>query len=84
MSENDNCFPVLRGGGDLPKFVKWRKLSEFWAQKNHSQSLERLAERGGLSPIEIVGNVEGIDWIDLSSVSEERARDLVKKIAQDA
>lgn len=33
-------------------------LNEEWAQKNHSQSLERLAERGGLDPTEVMANID--------------------------
>lgn len=37
-----------------------------WAQRNHSQTVERLNQRGGMSPIEIwmawhhVGSIQGI------------------------
>ena len=37
-------------------------LNEEWAQKNHSQSLERLAERGGLDPTEVIANIEHRSW----------------------
>lgn len=44
----NNQFPVLGRTGSI-KYVKWDKLNEGWAKKLHSQSLARLAERGGLS-----------------------------------
>jgi len=54
-------FPIL-GARDLvnrdqeyPASVTWRFVEPFAAQaeRNHSQSLTRLAERGGLSPMEL-------------------------------
>jgi hypothetical protein len=41
-----------------PKQVPMGLLNEKQAQINHSQSLDRLNERGGLDPIELVCNIE--------------------------
>lgn len=43
-------FPIIGGEGSVPWSLveRWRKQIE----RNHSQTLERLAERGGLSPLE--------------------------------
>ena len=59
-------YPVLQGQTEeahkarrerlpYPKSVPWSivKDHETQAQRNHSQSLGRLAERGGLSPMEL-------------------------------
>lgn len=57
-------FPVLKGYGDRRRFgndfapgsVPWSMVEAFEAraQRNHGgQTLERLAERGGLSPYEL-------------------------------
>lgn len=62
-------FPILRGYGraertamlGCPTSVPWDLLAPHEAQalRNHGgQSLERLAERGGLSPAELVAVVE--------------------------
>lgn len=48
-------FPILGRTGSV-KFIKWDMLNEEWAQKNHSQSLARLAERGGLCWEEVYCN----------------------------
>lgn len=55
-----------------PKFIRWDALNEEWAGRNHGQTLARLAERGGLSPCEIVANIERRPWhsIALSSARE--------------
>jgi len=42
--------------------VRMDLLNEHWAQKNHSQSLERLAERGGLSCEEALAIAERRQW----------------------
>ena len=85
MSEKDNKFPVLFGrskneDNEFPEYVRWSELSERWAQKNHGQTLTRLAERGGLSPCEIVGNVNRIEWINLSSITESQKVELLTRI----
>jgi hypothetical protein len=61
MSKEDNKFPVLGKTGNC-KFVKWDKLNEKQAQTNHSQSLARLAERGGLAWEEIYCNYYSLRW----------------------
>lgn len=64
-TSNTNAFPVIRAehwGAECPKFVKWDALNEEWAQRNHGQSLQRLADRCGLDPTEIVANIEERAW----------------------
>jgi hypothetical protein len=74
-----NCRPQERK--TMPRSVPW-SLVEPWreqAQLNHGQTLERLAERGGLAPEELyaaahqlglrsltdgsIGEQQAIDWI---------------------
>lgn len=76
-------FPVLQQGSrayiaelelaGCPAAVPWSlvKPHEKQAQANHGQSLKRLAERGGLSPAELVHllNGHGLNW----SLSDVRA-----------
>lgn len=47
-----------------PDSVPWEKLEphEAQAQRNHSQSLKRLAERGGLSACEAIAVLEDRPW----------------------
>jgi hypothetical protein len=55
-------FPVLmyyderREFPDCPDDIPWDMIAphEKWAMYNHDQTLERLAERGGLGPREIL------------------------------
>jgi hypothetical protein len=53
-------FPILRGGASIP----WGLIAphEAQAQRNHGQSLKRLAERGGLSASEAVAVLENRPW----------------------
>lgn len=52
-------FPIM-GGPNIP----WRILAphETQALKNHGQTLERLAERGGLDPCEALQVIGGTPW----------------------
>lgn len=56
---NSQMFPII-GGPAIP----WRVIApcERQAQQNHSQSFQRLAERGGLSPCEAVAVLESRRW----------------------
>ncbi len=65
----ERMFPVLAGSQSkeyqrlgMPRSVPWRLLAphEEQAQNNHSQSLETLASRGGLGPMEMRCIVEGV------------------------
>lgn len=50
-SEEERKFP------HRPKSVPMEWLSERMAQNNHCQTLDRLNQRGGLGPEEIVCNI---------------------------
>ncbi len=49
---------------DWPLNVPWDLVRphEHQAYKNHGQTLSRLAERGGLSPLELIAVVEDHDF----------------------
>ena len=67
-------FPVLwqdsRAGlaelktAKCPRSIPWDKIAPFErrAQKNHDQTLERLAQRGGLAPQEILAVINDVSW----------------------
>lgn len=59
---SDRKFPIM--GNDNIKSVPWA-VAEFGrkqAEKNHGQSLERLAERGGLDVLEMAWALTGVGW----------------------
>ncbi len=49
-------FPILQSPDRLPQSVPWSIVEPHrrQAERNHSQTLERLAERGGLSWAELI------------------------------
>jgi hypothetical protein len=61
-------FPILIGyggtEGPCPSSIPWDAIAPYegHAQANHQQSLERLAERGGLSPEEAFYVMTGRRW----------------------
>jgi hypothetical protein len=61
-------FPILIGyggtEGPCPSSIPWDAIAPYegHAQANHQQSLERLAERGGLSPEEALYVMTGKRW----------------------
>ena len=56
----ERMFPVLQEGWSFP----WRYVAPFeaQAQRNHGQSLSRLAERGGLCSVELLCVVNDLAW----------------------
>lgn len=58
---------------DTPFAVKMKVLNAKQAQKNHSQSLDRLAERGGLSAAETLALVKEDSFEPYLGISEEDA-----------
>lgn len=69
-------FPILGGRfysdrvGDIP----WDVIAphEPQALRNHTQTLKRLAERGGLTPCEAVAVLEDRVWRWMSRAAAER------------
>lgn len=58
-------FPIMGRDRDRPiKSIPWAMIAPHEAQaiRNHSQSLERLAQRGGLDVFEAVWVLEGKGW----------------------
>lgn len=64
-------FPILGTGRSVP----WDFMAphEEQAQVNHGQTLERLAQRGGLDPAEMLAVVEGIKWASIGKAFVEEA-----------
>ena len=68
MNTEERQFPIHPGDRksypDLPVSVPWSFVAphEAQAQANHSQTLERLAERAGLAWSELRAVIEGKPW----------------------
>lgn len=59
---SERMFPILND--QVIMAIPWKAIAphEAQAQRNHSQSLMRLAERGGLSPCEAVAVMMDQPW----------------------
>lgn len=87
-------FPLLFGHGreglklvarlGCPRSVPWSFVAphEAQARANHDQTLERLAERGGLSPSELVAVVRGEGYRVVMSRSDEDAIPLLLELLE--
>lgn len=83
MSDDPQWFPVMKGydwdrkrpGVECPNRVPWGMLLPYekQAMTNHSQTLRRLAERGGLCPEEMAGIMQGLRWRELGQNTPESA-----------
>ena len=85
MAQQRLRFPVLWQGPcklleDLrvlgcPRDVPWDLVAphERQALRNHDQTLERLAERGGLSPAELLAVLEDLAWSQRSARRDPEA-----------
>lgn len=63
----------LSGKFNCPTEIDWALIAphEQQVKRNHGQSLERLAERGGLSPLEIYLAMTGRGLFDHGDFQEE-------------
>lgn len=84
-------FPVIttcaerRREPECPASVPWAMLAphESQAVKNHGgQSLARLAERGGLSPREMLNVLEGRNWKPGDRDDSGTIAELVRRVAE--
>jgi hypothetical protein len=71
---NENC----------PQWIDWAKIAPFEKQalENHSQTLLRLSQRGGLSPREIYAVMKWRGWKDFPNQSEISDDDCVEWIRE--
>lgn len=71
MNPTDKTFPILYGFRKRttrtdpgPTSVPWAMVAQHEARalKNHGQTLSRLAERGGLDPVELLAVLDDKPW----------------------
>jgi hypothetical protein len=84
MSGDQPEFPLLHQGSEADRRLRLRRASVPWdflaphedrALRNHDQTLERLAERGGLSPREALCVVLDRHWREEQGLAEAEALD---------
>lgn len=79
---NERMFPILRTyeerkrrPADAIRAVPWALVAPYeeQARLNHSQTLERLAQRGGLGPEELYATVHGLKLRDMPTTDVAEA-----------
>ena len=72
-------MPIM--GAELMSEIPFAMIAphEAQAQRNHGQSLERLAQRGGLAACEAIDIIEGRRW-GSAKVCVENERYLINKV----
>jgi hypothetical protein len=70
-------FPIMRGGS-----IPWSIIAPYEKQaiNNHDQSLEVLASRGGLDPLEAVAVLTGKRWRDVQHMTLEEGNAKLQEI----
>lgn len=63
--QNSETMRVVCDSIDFSFEVPFNILNEDQAQINHSQTLKRLNERGGMSPMELIANIEKKSFIQM-------------------
>lgn len=53
------------------------------AMMNHSQTLERLSERGGLDPLELLAVLEDRQWRTINDIPVREAVARIKRVVND-
>lgn len=71
-----SCYRIPEGG---IRAVPFDLLCEDIADRNHGQSLESLNERGGLSPSEMLANIERRRYY---SMDEDWCYDVLQQIVE--
>ena len=76
-----DAFPVVRVAGSTIESVPWPLVEtvRHRVERAHCQTLESLAARGGLDPLELVAALDGHVVIDRSRLAQsiDRLRKLV-------
>lgn len=83
--EKEKQFKVHSGDrtnsklSNVPDTVPWGILNEDQAERNHSQSLSLLNERGGLGVLEMLNNIDknGLDFRGPTQVEVDRLNKVV-------
>ncbi len=76
--KNDDIFE------GCPLRIPWKIVAPFEPQAiaNHSQTLERLAERGGLCPEELYAVMHGLGYKELRALNRETVRDWLRTLLE--
>lgn|GEM_PF-6557230 len=78
--QTDEAYEARRNRTPYPRSVSWELVKDHdeQAQSNHSQTLTHLAERGGLSPLELWCVVNDKKWHQKGDMTEAKAIDWLR------
>lgn len=78
MSDLDRPFPIM--GDDEIKSVPWvvAEICRGQLMRNHGQTVERLAVRGGLGVDELAGALTGRCWGQLRELNVRQSRAVIR------
>ena len=67
LFERRNAFPIMESLGSPPVYIPYNIIAPHEAQaiKNHDQTLQRLAERGGLDWTEALAILNDKTWKEM-------------------
>jgi hypothetical protein len=81
MQVHSSFGQLFKDFPDCPKYIPMELLNEEWAKRNHGQTLDRLNERGGLCPSEMLAIIEKRRW---EKMDTREAIDKIKKLLEPA
>lgn len=76
---------ALKSHPEWPRFVPWEFIAPHndQALHNHDQTLDRLNQRGGLAPEEMLAVIDGVDWATYADIGTvEAMRRLIAKLEE--
>jgi len=79
VSLDTKPFPIM--GNDKIKSVPWWlvETARGQLQRNHGQTIELLAKRGGLDVLELAGALTGRKWGQLRDLNETQALAVINR-----
>lgn len=82
QGQTDEAYEAQHKGTAYPRSVPWDLVKEHerQAERNHSQSLDRLAERGGLSPKELWCVIHDMHFRDAKEMTEAKAIEWLRTV----
>jgi hypothetical protein len=79
VSLDTKPFPIM-GNVELTSVPWWlAETARGQLRRNHSQTVERLAERGGLGVVELAGALTGRSWSQLRDLTETQALAVIRR-----
>lgn len=79
MSLETKPFPIM-GCAELKSVPWWlAETARGQLHRNHGQTVERLAQRGGLDVIELAGALTGRSYSRLREINETQALAVIRK-----